>query len=277
MRKSDKIGRRFGKLVVISRSGSEIRGGQIVWVCKCDCGNITHSIGGQLTSGKKRSCGCLKLERPYEDFSGKKFGFLTVIKKTDNRDKWDNFLWECICQCGGIALVNSGNLKHGGVTTCGCHMGFKKHGDWNKRIRVIWVNMNRRCGNKSDKQYMCYGGRGIIVCDEWLGEDGYLNFKKWAYENGYDDALTIERIDVNGGYNRDNCKWATHLEQGNNKRTNHFLEIDGTKKTVAQWSRISGTRGSRIIDRIRLGWNPEDAVFKPTNKNKIAKIYRNGY
>lgn len=206
------------------------------------------------------------------DITGERYGHLSVIRKSDKRNSSNDILWECLCDCGKTKLIISGSLRHGMTVSCGCLQGHPTHGDWNKRIRIIWVNMIRRCYKESDKQYNDYGGRGIKVCAEWKD---YFKFKEWAYNNGYSDSLTIERIKVNKGYNPGNCKWATHTEQANNRRSNKLLKIKGVTKTIAEWSRVSGTRQSRISDRIRLGWSAADAVFKHICKSKISKIYVN--
>jgi hypothetical protein len=199
----------------------------------------------------------------YIDITGRRFGKLTVIKISDKRNSSNDILWECQCDCGKYKLIISGSLRHGMTASCGCLQGHPTHGDWNKRIRIIWINMMRRCYKTTDKQYMDYGGRGIRVCQAWKN---YSKFKDWAYSNGYKDDLTIERIKVNKGYNPNNCKWATRTEQANNRRSNRLLSVNGEVKTIADWGRISGIKPSVISSRVIMGWSANDAIFKPINK-----------
>lgn len=194
------------------------------------------------------------------DITGKRFGQLTVIKISPKRNSSSDILWECICDCGNNKLVTSGNLRHGLVVACGCRRGNPTHGDWNKRIRIIWVNMMRRCYTVKDKQYNSYGGRGIKVCKVW---HNYTVFKEWAYENGYADDLTIERIKVNKGYSPSNCRWATMKEQNNNRRNNTFVNIGGSVKTIAQWCEFYGIKQSQVLKRQNRGWDIKDAITKP--------------
>ena len=133
------------------------------------------------------------------------------------------------------------------------------------KLYKVWTSMKCRCLNKKDKRYYDYGGRGITVCDEWLE---FKSFMDWAYANGYNDGLAIDRIDNDKGYCPENCKWSTTKEQARNKRTTHYIEIDGVAKSMIEWSEISGTRHGTISTRLRRGWNPKEAVF---GKNIKAK------
>ena len=128
-----------------------------------------------------------------------------------------------------------------------------------------------RCENKNAINYHSYGGRGITVCDEWRGEKGAENFIDWAKRSGYDETLTIDRIDVNGNYCPENCKWSTRLEQGSNRTDNHFITINGETHTISEWSRISGIGVSTICQRIKAGAPEDEAVFRKlySRKGKI--------
>ena len=124
-----------------------------------------------------------------------------------------------------------------------------KHGLSNTRLYGIWREMKRRCYCNTCKSYPNYGGRGIIVCDEWLND--FQSFYKWATSNGYVESLSIERKDVNGNYEPSNCKWATIKEQANNKRNNHFITIDGEIMTVAQCVEKTGINETTLHYRLR--------------------------
>jgi hypothetical protein len=128
--------------------------------------------------------------------------------------------------------------------------------------------MQDRCCRKTDLQYKYYGGRGIKICDEWLKD--FMSFYEWAMSHGYSKELSIDRIDVNGNYEPDNCRWVNQLQQANNKRNNVTIEIDGVKKTLPEWARHFGINKETAYSRLKRGWNPKDAL---TKEAKVAKLY----
>lgn len=149
-------------------------------------------------------------------------------------------------------------------------MGKLKHGKSNTKLYGIWLSMKNRCLLQTDKQYGRYGGRGITVCPEWLGEHGFENFYDWAMSVGYDESKSrveqsIDRIDVNGNYEPDNCRFASAKVQSNNRRSNHFLEFRGETHTIKEWSEITGIKNSTIERRLNeYGWSIEDSLtIKP--------------
>ena len=134
-----------------------------------------------------------------------------------------------------------------------------------KRIRNIYTGMTSRCTDPSHKQYPSYGGRGINVCKEWA--ESIMNFYHWAISNGYEASLTIDRENNDGNYEPSNCRWVTQKVQQNNRRDNHIIEIDGVKRTMSQWSDISGIKQVTIKARINYyGWPDKKAVFQKTQK-----------
>jgi len=135
----------------------------------------------------------------------------------------------------------------------------KKHGMRRSRLYNIWSLMHSRCENSNLDYYHRYGGRGISVCEEWSKFEG---FKEWALNNGYEDGLSIDRLDVNGNYEPKNCKWSTNTEQQRNKRNNHFIMLNGETKTVAEWAEISGLPYKTLQRRIYTGCKKED-LLKP--------------
>lgn len=193
------------------------------------------------------------------DLTGKKFGRLTVIKENGRRH--GEVCWECKCECGNVVTVPSYTLRIGETQSCGCYQREQTskintvHGDTDTSLWRRWRHMLWRCNDQKCKDYKNYGGRGIKVCNEW--EDNYLAFKEWSIANGYKEDLTIDRIDVNGDYSPDNCRWITLQEQQNNRRNNIKLIFDGVEKTVSEWAKIANVSPSKIYYRKKKGWTDE--------------------
>ena len=189
------------------------------------------------------------------DLTGKKFGKLTALRTVKNTSNTDNHaMWLCSCECGGEKIVQSHKLLRGDVKSCGCLF----HRKSKTRLYRIWSHMKSRCGNESSDSYSCYGGRGIIVCDEWL--NSFEMFYEWAVNNGYSDNLSIDRMDVNGNYEPSNCRWTTMKVQSNNRRTNRIISFDGKTKTVAGWASETGIKQNTLLYRLRRGWTVERAL-----------------
>lgn len=178
-----------------------------------------------------------------KDFScyfGNKFGFLTVVE-ISGKDKHNNNLFKCKCDCGNIAFCTLGNLKNGNTKSCGCARNeylrqvynAEIHGESGTRLFSIWKAMKTRCLNKNAHFYKNYGGRGITICEEWLND--FMSFKKWALGNGYEKRLTIDRINNDKGYCPENCRWITMKEQANNRRTNILVTIGEETLNITQW------------------------------------------
>ena len=153
-----------------------------------------------------------------------------------------------------------------------------KHGGRKDRLYLVWMDMRRRCNDPKDKNYFRYGGRGIKVDDAFKE---YADFKAWAYANGYDDKAkhgdcTIDRIDVNGNYSPDNCRWVDLVVQANNRRSNAFITYNGKTMTRKQWEDELGFRHGILADRIRLGWSVERMLtqrpeeYQMNRKKKVA-------
>lgn len=142
--------------------------------------------------------------------------------------------------------------------------------DRNSRLYCIWRHMKERCNNPNHVAFQHYGGRGITVCEQWKND--FLGFKEWALQNGYSAELTIDRIDNNGGYTPNNCRWATREQQQNNRRTNHLLTFLGETHSIAEWGRLTGISRITIRSRIREGWSTEEALTIPVRKSvRIAQ------
>lgn len=152
------------------------------------------------------------------DLIGKHFGQLTVVARKPN-NKWKEAMWECVCDCGGTTITTGKHLRSGHTTSCGClrMASITKHGLYGNRLYTIHHNMKQRCYDKNNKDYHRYGGRGVVMCDEWKND--FMSFYKWAIENGYRDDLTIDRVNNDGIYEPSNCKWVTMKEQAQNRST----------------------------------------------------------
>ena len=167
----------------------------------------------------------------FQDLTLQRFSRLVVVSLIEKNSKAT--LWACLCDCGNLSIVRAGNLKNGHTKSCGCFSSeqsrervLKRERPANiKRIHEIYRAMKKRCYTESHPHFGRYGGRGILICDEWLSSKEA--FTKWALSNGYSDNLTIDRIDVDGNYSPQNCRWATYREQMRNKSSTAFVEYDG--------------------------------------------------
>ena len=133
----------------------------------------------------------------------------------------------------------------------------------NSRLYRIWHTMKSRCNNPNRNNYYLYGGRGITVCDEWAT---YAPFRQWSIDNGYNDSLTLDRINNDCHYGPDNCRWVNHIEQANNRRNNHVITINNETKTIMQFCRQYNIPKPTFYRRLREGWEIEDAILIPTKR-----------
>jgi hypothetical protein len=153
------------------------------------------------------------------DLTGERFGRLIVISPAPNKGK--KTFWNCMCDCGKQTVASTCNLRRGDKVSCGCYaldyLAEKSaNAVRNTRLYKCWSGIKGRCFNANSKAYAWYGARGITMCDEWARS--FPAFKKWSVENGYSDSLEIDRIDNNGNYCPDNCRWVTHKVNCNNRR-----------------------------------------------------------
>lgn len=196
---------------------------------------------------------------------GQRFNALLVVSMAGTKN--NRVLWNCKCDCGNTVVVDTHSLMTNNTKSCGCkkYGNRETHGEAKSghqtRLYRIWSGMKNRCNNESHIGYAHYGAKGIKVCDKWRD---YNEFKKWAFANGYDDKLTIDRIDNQKGYSPENCRWVTNKIQSNNTTRNHYVTVGNETLTISQWADRYNIPCRTIAARLnQLGWSPKEAVMTP--------------
>lgn len=203
------------------------------------------------------------------DLTGRRFGRLVVIERSEN-SKDGKACWLCHCDCGKNVTVRGKDLRTEKQVSCGCMKKErvaninKLHGQRNSRLYRIWCAMKCRTQNSNAWNYKYYGGKGVSICPEW--HKSFMLFQKWAMNNGYNDNLTIERIDNDKGYSPDNCRWIEQQEQKNNTSRNIFLTFNGETNSIARWAKKLKIGYSTIYARLKRGWTVEQALTQPIKK-----------
>lgn len=204
------------------------------------------------------------------DLTGKRYGNLTVLGlAVDIPGKKKK--WLCKCGCGNKVVVAGSNLQSGHTKHCQ-KCGYEimsdkrsKHKKAHTKLYYVWNGMINRCENPSVKAYCDYGARGILVCEEWHESK---NFFDWAISNGYKEGLQIDRIDVNGNYCPENCRWVSREENANNKRNNKIIECNGETRTLAEWARHFGVNYKNLSRNLKKGYSLEEAVSREKRGDK---------
>lgn len=217
----------------------------------------------------------------YKDLTNEKFGRLVVLKYLYTNER-RSAVWLCKCDCGNIVEKDAMSLKCKTMKSCGClkrentsKLGKSKysdrttHGKTHTRLYNVWCGMKQRCYNIKSKKYSIYGARGIKVCEEWKND--FMSFYNWAMANGYDGTAeygkcTIDRINVNGNYEPNNCRWITYKEQANNRRNNTILNYNGETHNITEWSNILNLNRKTIKHRLKKGWAVEKTLSTPLIK-----------
>lgn len=196
------------------------------------------------------------------DITGKKFGYLTVIKQA-GRTKNGVVKWLCKCDCGNQTVVGGWNLRSGRTKSCGCLQKktvtalATKHSQSKTSLYSAWASMRQRCRNEKNPNYKNYGARGVSVCSEW---SEFEPFMKWAISSGYKKGLTIDRIDNNDGYSPKNCRWVSHRIQANNTRRNIITKVRGEDLTLAQIARKYSLPYRKLSYRFSCGDRGENLI-----------------
>jgi hypothetical protein len=217
------------------------------------------------------------------DHTGKRYGRLMAIRPI-RQNKYGTMVWQCLCDCGNEVNVRGTDLTRGHTKSCGCSQreisrknltaqltthGLSRNRGKKTKLHSVWTAMRQRCNNPKNAPYSNYGGRGILVCPEWKND--YRNFYDWAMANGYKEGLSIDRINNNGNYEPDNCRWATWSEQSINKRTNRLVTYKGETKPAGEWGRIFGINSDVLYQRLSNGW-PVERVLTEATKTRNTSV-----
>lgn len=193
---------------------------------------------------------------PKIDLDGQRFGRLVVVKDTGKRSPNRKIIYECVCDCGKVVEVIQNSLRTGRTKSCGClwKETITVHGASKTRLFKIWSGMVRRCNSQLCNTYKNYGAKGVSVCSEWMK---FENFQKWSNANGYDDRLSIDRIDPFGNYEPSNCRWASRVQQQRNTRRARYVHINGEKMHLLEVVEKFNLDRSLIDERYEAGLRDE--------------------
>lgn len=274
---SEFIGQKFFSLTILDYVQRKDKKEPLKVKCLCDCGNECVKVFEKVRSGHTKSCGCRitvrKTEKDYSEFIGKKYNRLTILEYI-GRAEDGHALVKCLCECGNIRINTIKDVTNGYVKSCGCLQKeiTKKRVEIDGRIKeklyTTYASMKAHCYNEKNNNYKNYGKRGIKICDEWL--EDYSNFRSWALSNGYKDELSIDRIDVNGNYEPNNCRWATREEQNNNKRNTIYLTYNGETHNITEWAKIIGIN-RKVISSRYYSKLPIEKILYPDNLSNFNK------
>lgn len=271
-KRKDITGKIFGELIAIKFV--DVVNTNARWLFQCTCGNQQIININAVTSGRKQKT-CGNNIHKIKDITGEKFGRLTALFLVER--KGDKTLWLFKCDCGIEKIIDRHNVVGGYTVSCGCYnkerakeIGRlnKTHGLSQTRFYEKWAAIIGRTTNVKDKYYKDYGKRGIKC--EW---NNFMEFKDAMYESYLKHVeefgiknTTIERKDVNGNYNLENCTWATPEEQANNRRNNKKITFKGETLNQREWEKRYGLPSQMIYNRLRQGWTIEKAILSPNKK-----------
>lgn len=203
---------------------------------------------------------------------GAKFNHLTIIEEAG----WVEYatqrtkLVRAKCDCGGYIICPLNRIKTGNTKSCGCiclrakYSGVTNKGKIYKQIQNMYHHMNRRCYDSGNNRFNRYGGRGITVCEEWRND--FQTFYFWVIKNGYNEGLQIDRMDNNGNYCPENCRFVTASQNSRNTSRSRNIEINGIIKTLVEWAEISGIKQETLGRRVKNGWMGDKLLMPPDTK-----------
>lgn len=201
------------------------------------------------------------------DISGRRFGRLRV-KGRAGSDKNGRALWLCVCDCDESVIYTGNQILKGAVVSCGCKKRDRltEHGLFGHPLYKIWMGMKARCYQPHRKSYKHYGGRGIIVSDEWKYKP--FDFIQWGIDHGWREGLELDRINNDGDYSPDNCRFVTRKEQARNRSTNKYVNFRGGKILQCDFiEKYSRVKKGTFFSRVRNGWSIEDAALTPVRSS----------
>jgi hypothetical protein len=199
------------------------------------------------------------------ELTGRDFGRWSVLS-FHGKNAIGELLWNCRCECGTERVVKAGSLMNGRSRSCGCFHKSRvsTHGMTGTPTFKSWDSMKQRCTNPKAPDFARYGGRGVRVCGRWLE-----SFENFLHDMGArPTGQTLDRVDVNGDYTPENCRWATMSQQQRNKRTSSVAEFGGVTRTYAEWAEITGVNSKAIGERLRRGWAVKDALLVPLGERR---------
>lgn len=200
-----------------------------------------------------------------DTYVNKKVWFLTILSHYKDHTNRHNY-FVCKCDCGNIKHIRVDSILRNGVKSCGCYKYNIKNGYSHSRLYPIWQQIISRCYNTKNKRYYVYGAKGIKVCQEW--KDDFMQFRKWAYENGYDEnaprgKCTIDRIDNNGDYCPENCRWVSYSIQQRNTHKTIMFNYQGTTKPLIDWCEELKLPYTTIRARYAVWGNVDKVLTEP--------------
>lgn len=208
------------------------------------------------------------------DLKGQRFGRLLVLSPAAN--KGGRTRWLCLCDCGAYTIAGTADLRSGDTKSCGCkHRDnalvnvhkLSKHNMSRTRLYRIWDGIKRRTKPDAWKAPR-YGPRGIRMCDEWRSD--FIVFEEWAISHGYNDTLQIDRIDNDGNYCPENCRWVTQKDNSNNRSTCTYVEFRGERHSLSEWSGLTGIPYWTLQKRIlKYKWSLERAFTEPVKSGGL--------
>lgn len=210
---------------------------------------------------------------------GKRYGRLVVLAPAPTGKNWLR-RWTCRCDCGTEKAIFQSSLRHGNTQSCGClqrertsvaaRAANRKHGHAGGNAQspeyMAWVSMHQRCSNPSSASYVDYGARGIRVCERWASFESFLHDMGPRPSGEH----SIDRVDNDGGYSPDNCRWATRVQQTRNTRRSVWITLHGERRSLMDWADTVGLPPSVIRRRVRRGWDPARALSEPPKASRKA-------